>query len=1223
MKKILFLGLLYILFSNAGVAQNIVLNEVLASNTSSIKDEDDSYQDWIELHNKGSVSVNLLGYGLSDDALLLFKWTFPNVSVAPGQYLLIWASDKNRSVAGSPLHTNFKISASGETILLTNASGNTIDTIPPANLQPDVSYGRLPNGTGPFVFFGTPTPNAANSSTGYSGVLSPPVFSQNSGFFTSGFNLTLSSLETETTILYTLDGSEPSENNLGGTTYTYKNQYTEIPGQATGPLLNNSYKTLQYSTPITIIDRSSQPNKVSVISSTYDFDPSYYFPDNPIFKGTIIRVKVIKPGYLASKVITKNYFISPQGSSKYTLPVIALSINEDRFYGYDNGIYVAGKDFDDWRAANPNGSARGSQAGNYYRETDDERFANMCYYVNGSEVINQDIGLKIRGGATRRYEKKSLTVYARSEYGDSTLDYKFFPDLPFTSYDRLTLSSSGWDFRLTKFRDALEHQLCKSLHAEIEAYQPAVAFVNGEYWGILGIRERYDNNYFERVYNTKAVDFLENNMDLKEGDAIHYNAMTNYVRTHSLANTSNFDYIKTQLDPESFSDFFITNIFFQNADWPNNNVQYWRNKISAYDSTAPYGLDGRWRWLLHDMDATFSFGTNDFNGNTLELATSINTTDTNPEWSTLLLRKMLENNTFKTDFINRFADLLNTSFLPARIISKMNEMKTVIAPEMPGEMTRWNVPSDLNEWQEYIDDQINFANARPALQRNHIRSVFAIASNINATLNVSGVTHGYIKMNTIDIIDGTPGITGNPYPWTGIYFKDIPVKLKAIAKPGFVFSHWSGASSSTTPEITITPTGNFSITANFIPDGPVETSVPIYFWMMDNAIVNGAQLTSLNSTYKLLTDGVIQYQSCIVGYPFISGNPSFGKASMERRNLPTNINYRPEANNNIVYSAGIMKGLQIKEPLQSGGLENTMIFNFSTAGYKKIIFSFAAINELTNASAISIDYAINSGTPVWITSGLTATSLPLTATYQLFQNDFSTITTVDNNPDFKVRLRFTGSNMTADTGARVTFNNIAVDGVKMPLSYPTPNVFNVGTVITNLTPSTTQTITGYSVFPSLPSGLILNATTGVISGTPTVGIATATYTVTANYSGGSLTFGVVITINAVTPPSGLSYNSPNVFIVGSPITNLLPSITGTVSSYGIAPSLPSGLSFNTSTGVISGTPTVISSTVTYTVTANNSGGSVSFGVVITVNDVAPNSLSYNSPNVFTKNTAIT
>jgi hypothetical protein len=154
---------------------------------------------------------------------------------------------------------------------------------------------------------------------------------------------------------------------------------------------------------------------------------------------------------------------------------------------------------------------------------------------------------------------------------------------------------------------------------------------------------------------------------------------------------------------------------------------------------------------------------------------------------------------------------------------------------------------------------------------------------------------------------------------------------------------------------------------------------------------------------------------------------------MERRNSPTNINYRPSTNNNLPYDAALMKGLQIKQMFQSGSLENLMVFNISTSGFKNIILSFAAMNELAGVTGLSVDYATNSGTPVWQTSGLSATSLPLSSTYQLFQIDFTPILSANDNVNFKVRLRFTGPNMTLDTGNRVTFNNVAVDGLQLPL----------------------------------------------------------------------------------------------------------------------------------------------------------------------------------------------
>ncbi len=944
---------------NNAKAQNLVINEVLAGNSIVNQDENGDFEDWIEIRNNQATSVNLNGFGLSDDPVLPFKWTFPNVSIGAGQYLLIWCSDKNRRVAGSPLHTNFKLSSAGETISITNAGGTVLNTVTTPNLLQNISFGRSPNGTGSFFYFNAVTPGAANGAVSFSETLSPPTFSQASGFFSSGFDLTLSTTAPGATILYTLDGSEPQLSNLGGTTYSYKNQYQELNNtQPIGPFLSQSFRTLQYNTPVTITDRSPEANKISMISTTFAFTPTY-LPTTPITKGTVVRAKVVKAGALDSKVETRNYFVFPTGSSRFTLPVMSLSSNENGLFEYNNGISVAGVDFDNWRAANPTSSPLyRSGTGNYYRRgTANERVSNINYLVNGVEALNQDVGIRIHGGTSRATRSKSYSLNAREELGDGDFDFRVFSAIPDNNFTTLIWRNSGGDFDNTIFKDAMCQNIVRDLNCITENYQPTITFINGEYNGILNLREKYDDKYFEQKFNIASgeldllVDRGTGSGQAEYGDSVHYQAMLNYMTANSLATTANYDYIKTQMDVESFSDYHIANIYLQNGDWPGTNIEFWRKRTTSYQPTAPYGQDGRWRWSFHDMDDTFYTYYDDINHNSLADATATNGPGyPNPPWSTFILRSLLASPIYKNDFINRFADLMNTTFLPSRVNGIMDSMKAVIQPEMPEHLNRWKVPASMSEWEGNVAENQDFANRRALYQRNHIRSQFGISSNINATLNVSNYDHGYVKISTIEIKDGTPGISGNPYPWTGIYFSGIPLKLKAIAKPGYVFSNWTGASTSTNDEITITPTGNFSITAVFVPDGIVDVSVPIYFWMMDGNIVNGAQLTFLNSTYELASNGVIQYQSCNTGYPTTNA----GKSSMERRNNPTTINYRQAVNGNIPYASSDMRGLQIKQPFQSGGLENTMVFNFSTLGYNKIKFSFASVDEGA-ASAISVD----------------------------------------------------------------------------------------------------------------------------------------------------------------------------------------------------------------------------------------------------------------------------
>lgn len=1034
-----FLIAILFLWGFSVFAQPLYLNELVTSNTSVNTDEDGDFEDWVEIFNAGTEPLSLSGYGLSDNNNL-FKWVFPDYIVQPGEYLIVWCSNKNRTLPDQPLHTNFAISAAGETITLTHPEGTIVDQIPAVVIPQNTSYGRETDGAENFIVFPVPTPGASNEFIeGSPGTaLQPPNFSHAGGFFAQEFTLTLSHPDPEATILYTLDGSEPKAENLDGKTYFYKNSYEQVPGQISGELLPQTFTTLSYTSAIEILDRSPLPNKLAAISSTFHHSPDY-LPTEKVFKGTVVRAKAIKDGMSPSQTITQTYFITDDLESRFSVPVVSISLDEEGFFDYEEGIYVAGVDFDLWRAENPDEHALWSNA-NYKRSGDiTEKQAHFSYFENGQEILNQNIGVRIHGGFTRLLPNKSLRLYARSEYGNNSFDHAFFENYPFNSFKRLILRNSGNDAYATYFRDAFIQRMVSHLSFETQAYQPVITLINGEYFGMLNMRERFDRHYFERVFQIAngELDFLEyNGFLVQEGDSDHYADMLNFVANTNLQNNSNFNQLKTQMDTENFTDYFITNIYARNTDWPHNNIEFWRKRTSQYEPDAPYGQDGRWRWVLKDTDFGFGGdgGPQAYEHNTLAFATSTGGDEsTNPEWSTYLLRRLLTNLNYKNYFINRFADLMNTSFLPERLTGIIDEMKSGIESEIVEHGQRWGSFSSLAEWQSHIDVMMEFSNQRTVHQRNHIMEQFSINSTVEVKLLVSDVSHGYIKINTIEIHPDTPGVVEFPYPWTGVYFRGIPITVKAIANPGFVFSHWSGASVSPETETTVTPNNSIQLKANFIPAPEVESEIPIYFWSFDNTLPNNTPLTEISASYQVPGIGTISFNSCMEGYPFSNGHPNWRKASMERRNSPTDINYIPKVNNNIPFEDADLRGLQIKQPFQQGGLENQVIFSFSTEGFRDILFSFAAKDEGA-AEALILEYYNNFGE--WIAPPSHSGIYELENEYQLFTVDLSDAETLNNQEEVQVRIRFAGSDMTIDEGNRVTFNNFAVRGTSNTFSLP-------------------------------------------------------------------------------------------------------------------------------------------------------------------------------------------
>jgi hypothetical protein len=849
----------------------IYINEIMASNENTINDNKGEASDWIELYSALPNTVNLEGYYLSDDKEDLTKHKIEgDISIQANGYQLFWASDNKSNGLN---HVNFKLSSSGEWLGLIDTDGLTIlDSVSFKKQKTDVSYGRPDYQGENFKFMLPPTPNADNgSSTAYEGILSPPIFSSTDPFFNTDFNLNLYSTEPGASIIFTLDGSDPNSSNINPMYYPYKNIYPKFVGGDFGQFLNKSFRSFQYSLPIEIKDRTSDPNDISLISTTISNYAPEYLPSYQNGKGTIIKARASKPGYISSPIVTHSYFKKEEGQKKYNIPYISLSFNPDKIFGFYSGIGVAGYDFDYFRTydqTTTNVTEIG--VGNYYRRGRDYEITGNFEYFDGEDItLNQNVGIRIHGNVSRHYPQKSLRLSARSEYGNSEFNYSFFKNSSLDVFKRLIIRSGG-DYGSTRMRDAVLQQSVRHLNFETQNFQPIVLYLNAEYWGLMNLRERFDDDYFLTNFNIDkdSIDIIDQAKNVISGSNTDYFTLLTFVKNSNKLSSTFFPQVSQRIDIENFIDYQTTEIYYGNYDWPQNNVIMWRKAVN-YNPNGQKEHDGRWRWAMYDMDNTTGTGPIfvpffDY----LEFKTR------NEEY-TEVLHNLLKNETFKNQFIVRNADLMNTAFQPWYVKSLINENRDKLSPYMLDQINRWkepllnpNDPLSLQYWLSEIEDMKDWIDDRMAFYKQHLKSKFNITGDTHLVIDVSDPNMGYVRINTIDILASTPGVSTNPYPWDGSYFENIENKLVAKPALGHKFSFWlvNGQQYLDDTLILNTTQSLVNITAYFDEDFYSENPNPLAYnisdckytfshWESDRAL--GTYPAAMKFVYMTSTDPVI------------------------------------------------------------------------------------------------------------------------------------------------------------------------------------------------------------------------------------------------------------------------------------------------------------------------------------------------------------------------------
>lgn len=509
---------------------------------------------------------------------------------------------------------------------------------------------------------------------------------------------------------------------------------------------------------------------------------------------TAIRARAFEAGKLPSRILTNTYFINEQRH----LPVISLVTDPDNFFDDQIGIYVTGT----------NGKPGDCDPTVRNLNQDWERPVNVEFYdTTGVMGFNQLAGVKIFGGCSRtRYPQKSLALFARSEYGKGSFEYKLFADKPITKFESFLLRSSADDQVSTMFRDALAQALLtEHMDADIQAYRPAAVFLNGIYWGIHNIREDINEHYIAGNFGieTENVNILERNASKIYGsDAARnsYIAMVNFINSNNMANQANYEAVKAQMDMNQYIDYMIGHIYLAERDWPSNNIKYWRANSGPYT---------KWRWINLDLDQTLTHKW--IAENMVNKATAANGPSwPNPEWSTRLFRNLLNNVQFKNEFIQRYAWHMNVTFAPQRINHFVDRFAARIAPEIPRHIQKWGgmVDPDFNEngwepiptfstveqWQKNVDTIKIFAAERPAYSWTHMIQNFGLSGTSDILVQNNSLNQGVLSVAGKKVPDG----------FTGTFFNNVPLKISAMPKQGFKFSHWEAKGFSAESEIYLT-----------------------------------------------------------------------------------------------------------------------------------------------------------------------------------------------------------------------------------------------------------------------------------------------------------------------------------------------------------------------------------------------------------------------------------
>ena len=478
--------------------------------------------DWVEIYNSTGSAVSLAGYGLSNNPKNPAKWVFPDISIEPGEYLLLYATGSADKAQKKNLKLNFCISSTGEALFFFDPNGKLIDKLSAGRMRSGQSYGR--DGSDNRFYYAEPTPGAQNGK-GYEGITQLPAFSVTPGIYDDAVTVAITAGEGET-IRYTTDCTTP-------------NASSEV-----------------------------------------------YSGELSISKNSVIRAAAFRDGYLSGDVATATYLFRSDGVNHALPVVTLVTDPDNLWNSktgiYATGDQF---DPDAASYADTLKSATYYQAKFATEEQVDTIWEKPAAFSlfddNGKQVFTQNVGIRIAGSFGRGRAQKGFNVIARKEYGKGSMEYPFFENRPYTEYKAVVLRAGAQDQNRSKIRDELASGLLEGTDINIlyQAYRPTVLYLNGEYWGVYFMKEKRNRFFVAQHENT------ENNVDLaigkgfkqrSYGDNSDWVSLYEYATSHDLSSADAYNYVAERMDVDSFRDYMIAEIYNGNTD--TYNFQYYRLK---------------------------------------------------------------------------------------------------------------------------------------------------------------------------------------------------------------------------------------------------------------------------------------------------------------------------------------------------------------------------------------------------------------------------------------------------------------------------------------------------------------------------------------------------------------------------------------------------------------------------------------------------------------------